>query len=874
MKMKSGRRSQLVRTLGMTTILAGLAFSGMARAADAVAADPIASAPAEEPETGLGEIVVTATRSAQSIQKVPISMLALGAEKLEDRQIKGVADFVNLLPSVMAAGFGPGRQEVYFRGIVPAGGSYDATGYYIDDMPITTTGAGITNGLPDVHIYDVERVEALAGPQGTLYGAGSLAGTIRIITNKAKLGKFEFGYDLEANKYGKGAFGGMAQAYVNVPVSDTFAIRAMGFYQRDGGYIDNKPGEITYKLGDDNPLTSYTINNDAFVKKDYNTLYSYGGRLSALWEPTPGWQITPELTVQEQIAYGSFNFDASKEISDDHQNAGGDLIVHDYETTRQLDRWYQASLSIHGHIGDFDLVSSTGYYQRRIKLINDYTYYTVAYDQFSGYENYLQFFDQNNNIINPTQYSGGDSRHNKFNQEIRLSTPKDWPFDLTIGGFYQQEKFETNDDYATHGLGTVSGYTASGAYSEGGNTTTLDGFGIPESLGGTKVELPAAVKGDAFYLTEGDAKRYDKAIFAEGHWEFLPSLTLTAGIRYFWTRSTNIGWNGIASKARNSSSAWFFPTNSVGCPVPFPDERLACVSSNPLAADKVNRYKEDGETHKVALNWQIDPTKMMYVNYSTGFRPGGSNSPVSIRGTAVAAPSYVSETLTNYEIGLKTTWANIFRFNAAAFYEKWKDIQYGVQVVGAAGGGFTGNAGDARVYGVEFDGDLKLGKVTISTAGAYTDAALDGNFCAYEVVGESGFQQISNCTGDDIAAASGTRLPRQPKFKGNTSVRYDTDIGDFSGYVQGVAYYQSGATQNLNVAYAELLGDTKGFASFDMSLGVNKNNWKVEFFIQNIFDKRGILTKNTFCQIQVCEHSARSYPIKPQFFGIRFGQNF
>lgn len=871
MHFKSRRRSQLMRVLGVTTILAGLASPGLAVAQDSVAPQTETASPQDE---GFGDIVVTATRSSESIQKVPISMLALGEAKLEQRQIKGTSDFVNLLPSVMQAGFGPGRQEVFFRGIVPAGGSYDATGYYIDGMPITTTGAGITNGLPDVHIYDVERVEALAGPQGTLYGAGSLAGTVRIITNKAKLGQFEFGYDLETNKYGKGDFGGVAQAYINLPVSDTFAVRAMGFYRRDGGYIDNKPGEVTYRLGDDNPLTSYTINNDALAEDDYNKLYSYGGRLSALWEIAPDWEIVPQITAQEQIAYGSFNYDPSTEILSDHQNAGGDLIVHDYGLTRQLDRWYQAELAVHGHIGDFDLVSSTGYYQRRIKLINDYTYYTVAYDQFSGYENYLQFFDQNGDLIDPTQYSAGNTYHNKFNQEIRLSTPKDWPFDITVGGFYQYEKFEYNDDYATKGLDQISGYTAAGSYSEGGNTTTLDGFGIPESQGGTMIELPAALKREAFYLYEGNTKRFDKAIFAEGHWEFLPTLTLTGGIRYFWTESQTIGWNGIASKARNSSSAWYFPTNSIGCPVPFPDDRLACVSSNPLSADKINRYKEDGETHKIALNWQVDPTKMIYLNYSTGFRPGGSNSPVSIRGTAVPAPSYKSETLTNYEVGFKTTWNNMFRFNLSAYYQQWKDIQYGVQVVGAAGGGFTGNAGDARVYGVEFDADLKLGPVTISTSGAYTDAALDGNFCAYEIVGESGFQQIANCTGDDIAATSGTRLPRQPKFKGNTSVRYETNFGEMSGFVQGVAYYQSGATQNLDESLAELLGDTKGFASFDLSFGVNKDNWKVEFFIQNLFDKRGILTRNTFCQIQVCEHSTRSYPIKPQFFGIRFGQKF
>ncbi|MGD9812696.1 MAG: TonB-dependent receptor, partial [Sphingobium sp.] len=636
--MKISQRSLVRRSLialASSTILAGMGVSPAALAAgDAAEADAM---PAEEmpadamspdaPPSGF-DIVVTATRQESSVQKVPISMQALGEGKLEQRQIKGMSDFANLLPSVSFDGLGPGRQNPYFRGIVPAGGTYDATGYYIDDMPISALSAGITSGFPDIHVYDIERVEALAGPQGTLYGAGSLAGTIRFITKKPQTDKFEMGYSLEANKYGKGDFGWQGQAYVNIPVTDSFAIRAMGFYQHDGGYIDNVPGTIHYNLGDDNPLTNYVLSNDAFVKKDYNPLYSYGGRIQAYWEIAPGWDITPQITAQEQIAYGYFNYDASTDIYGDHQNPGGDLIVHDYEETRQLDRWYQAALAIHGHIGDFDLVSSTGYYQRRIKLINDYTYYTVAYDQFSYYENYLQFFDQNGQLINPTQYTRGDSFQDKFNQEIRLTTPKSWPFDITIGGFYQWQKTKINNDYATHGLDQIIGYTEACSYSicydaNGnpiiGNLTSTAGLGVPISQGGTMIAMPVALRREAFYLSESDRTNKDAAIFAEGHYEIVPNVTITAGIRYFWTESAVIGWGGIASKARGRG--YFVPTgtDAYGCPVPFPDERLVCLSTNPLSPDHTNHYKENGETHKLAVTWQFTPSKMIYANYSTGF---------------------------------------------------------------------------------------------------------------------------------------------------------------------------------------------------------------------------------------------------------------
>ncbi|WP_037491696.1 MULTISPECIES: TonB-dependent receptor [Sphingobium] len=865
-----------------------------APAADAAAAD----AAAAEAEQGLGEIVVTATRSAQSIQKVPISMQALGAEKLQERQVKGLSDFAALLPSVSFEGIGPGRNTAFFRGIVPAGGAYASVGYYLDDMPITGT------EVPDIHAYDLERVEALSGPQGTLYGAGSLAGTIRLITNKPKLDKFEFGYDVEANKYGKGDFGGQLESYINVPLAPTLAVRAMGYYRRDGGYIDNTPNNGTFNdgssstltLGDNNPNTSYTLDNSDIAKDDYNTIREFGGRFQLLWQPTEGWDITPEITAQKQVARGYFGYDPRV----------GDLEVHDYDQTKNDDRWYQAALSIHGHIGDWDIVSATGYFKRRTRTLNDYTYYTVTYDGFGpGYESYLQFFDnctgsgasQQCQMINPTQYYHADTHRNKFTQELRISTPKDWPFDVTVGGFYQRQKNELNTSYAIRGLDTITGYTATGggdvtggligvpamygiAYDEDGNPyfDTSDVINANGNPLGTMILGTQAVKGDAFYYVEQDQLYHDKAIFAEGHYNITPTLKLTGGIRYFWTDYKVRGFAGVAGSAAG-----------VGCTTPLPDdERLTCVNTNPNAADGTGRYKEDGETHKVALDWQFQPDKMVYFNYSTGFRPGGFNRPLRIRslGKIVNVAPFKSETLTNFEVGVKTTWNNIFRFNAAVYYEKWNNIQYGVVVSGAQGAGMTGNAGKAEVKGIEYDADLRLGKVTISTSGAFNDAKLKGDFCNFALNTETeSIAQLSSCTLGEfvegsspptpqVAAANGTRLPRQPRFKGTTSIRYDTDLGDYAAYVQGAALYQTGATQDLNVESNELLGNTKGFVSFDFSGGIKKDNWSVTLFLQNAFDKRGQLTRNTFCSIDFCANSSRTFTIKPQFFGIRFGQKF
>ncbi len=919
MRTRSRRHSPLMQKLWTTTILAGLASPGLSLAADppSTAAVQVAStaptisvaqaggdtsvrAPQGDTTstnaqssasttgnnpTALPEVIVTATHSAQSVQRVPISIQALTAETLAEHHVEGLSDLTTLLPSVSIAGLGPGRNTLYFRGIVPAGGNYASVGYYLDDIPITGTSS------PEIHPYDIQRIEALSGPQGTLYGAGSLSGTVRFITNKPVLDKFEGGYDVEGNKYGGGDGGGLAQGYANLPVTSNSALRLMAYYRHDGGYINNTPNDGKFNngqpavlnLGDDVPSTYYDLNNSNIAKNAYNPINEYGGRIIGLWEPVRGWTVTPEFTAQRQIADGSFGYDPRV----------GDLDVHDYSPTRNDDAWLQAQVAVHGHIADFDLVSATGYFNRTTKIRNDYTYYTVTYDSFgAGQENYLQFFDKNgctgsgaalkcNTLINPTQDYHALDNQQKFTQEVRITTPTSWPFDMTVGAFYQWQLFENNGFYAIPGLNNIEGYTEAG-----GQESNPAGFGIPVQNGGTMVLGSPAVAQDGFYVVQTNLTDHDEAFFTELHYNILPNLKFTGGVRYFFTDAENVGFAGVAGSAESTTTSLYVPTGTYGCPIPI-NQRLSCLNTNFAAKDEVQRYSENGETHKLALNWQIDPTKMVYLNYSTGFRPGGSNRPLRIRdyGVATVAP-YLSETLTNYEVGLKTTWARIFRFNAAAYIEDWDNVQYGVVVAGAQGAGITGNAGNARVYGAEFDSDLRLGKFTLSTSGSYNDARLSENFCNFALNTSTGsIGQLSSCTPGafvpnaspatpEVAAAAGTRLPRQPLFKGDSTIRYDTTFGPYGAYLQGTSLYQTGATQNLNTYYDSLLGDTPGFVSFDFVTGVTRNNWKAELFIENAFDKRGELTKNTFCSIVFCSNSSRTYPIQPQFIGVRFSQIF
>ncbi|WP_454797967.1 TonB-dependent receptor [Novosphingobium lindaniclasticum] len=803
-----------------TTILTPFALPATAMAQEAGA--PQASEQTTAPSSGLTDIVVTATRTSESVQRVPISIQALAPEKLDQRQVANFADYANILPSVSFATLGPGRSEPFFRGISVSGGALPTVGVYLDEIPLTTAGR-----MPDLHIYDIERIEALSGPQGTLFGASSLAGTLRIITQKPKLGEFEAGYDAQINKYGAGDPGAQLEGFMNLPVTENIAIRLMGYYRHDGGYIDNTPGSYNFKLGDDDPDTNYLLTNDDLVKKNYNPVTDWGGRATVSVDLGDDWLIMPSITYQNLNAKGSFNYDPDV----------GDLKVHDYSETYNKDKWYQAALTIQGHLGDFDLVSSTGYFKRRIKNANDYTYYSVTYDNFGpGYESYLQFKDADGNFQNPAQAYFGNQRQSKFTQELRLSVPKSWPFTLTAGAFYQYQKQKTDSDYYIRDLGYLST--------------------LPINAGSSH-----AVKRDAFYLVETNTVYKDFALFAEGTYEIVPNLKVTGGIRYFDTKNSNYGFGGVEASAR-SSRAYNTLTGEQGCDVPLPDERLTCINTD-------IKYSEKGETHKLSLAWQATPDKMLYATYSTGFRPGGGNR------IAPTQP-YKADTLTNWEMGFKTTWGNNFRLNGAVYYEQWKGVQYLVVPFGFQGAGLRLNAGDARVYGVEMDAEWKIGDLMLSAAGAYNDAALAENFCKITRDSPtSDYYQLASCP--DVgqqAAAKGTRLPRQPKFKTNATARYSFMVSDFDAFVQAAAFYQTSSTSDLDTYNNSLLGNTKGFESFDFSAGFKKDNWSVEAFIQNAFDKRGALSKNTFCSIAYCSDSSRTYPIKPRFFGLKFGQRF
>lgn len=755
------------------------------------------------------DIIVTAQKREQNLQDVPISVQALGEIRLQNAQVSSFDDYQKLLPSVSSQSFGPSQSQIIFRGVTSGSdglqtGSLPTSGLYIDEIPVTTI-----YGSVDFHVYDVARIEALSGPQGTLFGASSLSGTLRIITNKPDPSGFSGGVDAQVNKFGKGGFGGALEGYLNLPLSPFTALRMVGFYQKDGGYIDNIPGTRTFTLDDADPDTNLTVDNHALVKKDYNDVETYGGRIALGIDLDEDWTVTPQLIYQRQHAHGGFLFDPRK----------GDLNVTDYFPAHNLDRWYQAALTVQGKIGNWDLVYSGGYFERKIDSTSDYSYYTVAYDSYGYYANY--FPDGNGGFLDPQQSFYGSDRYTKQTHELRISSPSANRFRITAGVFYQRQTDRARTNYDIAGIGSIP--------------TPIWATPFPASTGDP----------DSIFMTRVFRVDKDYALFAQGEYDILPNLTLSAGIRGFRARNSIVGFSGIATGSAIDA-----------CVRPSPTPDMLCIN-----IDKNTR--QDSSTYKLNLSWKATPDLMLYATLSSGFRPGGNNRRPQV-------DPFKADKLYNQEVGWKAGFGR-FTFNGAAFYQKWKDMQFGLVPLNNNGITNIYNAGEAHIYGVESDLAYRNGGFSLVGAIAYINARLASNFCQID----PDTQNVVCVPGIPAAAPKGTRLPVQPRVKGNLTARYEFPVAaDNKVFVQGSMFFQDGTRSFLTDEDFAAIGSTRGFMTFDLSAGTHIGDWKVEAFIENLFDRRGQLSLNTYCATTFCGPYHRIYPTRPQFFGLKIGTEF
>jgi iron complex outermembrane receptor protein len=505
-------------TLLTTTILCstGVAF------AQTPPASGEASGADDQADTGRGqyddvEIVVTAQKREESLQDVPIAITALGTEKLDELQVSDFDDYARYVPSLSYQSAGPGFSNVYFRGVSSGenanhSASLPSVGTYLDEQPITT----ITGAL-DIHMFDIARVEALAGPQGTLYGASSQAGTIRIITNKPDTSGFYGEAGVELNNVAHGEFGYVGEAFVNAPLSDRAALRVVGWYRKDAGYIDNIPGTLSF------PTSGIDFDNADLVEDDYNDVETYGARAALKIDLDENWTILPQIMGQKQVSHGSFA-----------QESGlGELQTQQFNPEFADDRWIQAALTVEGKVGNFDLTYAGAYLKRRVDGATDYVDYAYFYDALAGYGAY--FYDNNGDLVNPNQYIEFTDRYTKQSHELRLASPGDRPIRFIGGLFYQRQTHNIEQNYIIDDI--------------------ADSLTVP----GTDSNI---------WLTKQIRVDRDYAAFGELTADVTDKLSLTAGGRFYKYKNSLVGFFGYSAgySPRTGVAACFAPAEVDGSP--------------------------------------------------------------------------------------------------------------------------------------------------------------------------------------------------------------------------------------------------------------------------------------------------------------------
>ena len=466
---------------------------------------PSDTAPAQAQAQDDDTIIVTAQRREERLQDVPIAITAITTKTLDDLQVDKFEDYARLVPSLSfksggggGSPSGPGTSNVYFRGVASGengnhSSSLPSVGTYLDEQPITTI-----SGALDVHVFDIARIEALAGPQGTLYGASSQAGTIRIITNKPDTSGTYGEVNLEVDKVAHGDWGYTGEGFINAPLASNIALRTVGWYRRDGGYIDNIEGTLNF------PTSGLSLNNADLAEDNYNDANTYGARAALKIDLDDSWTVTPSLIGQKQRSSGNFA----------QERGLGDLEIMQFNPERVKDKWIQAALTVEGKLGNFDVTYAGSLLRRRVDQQLDYSDYSYFYDALAEYT----FYDNDDNLVNPNQYIDAVDRYRKMSHELRFTSPSDKRVRLVGGLFYQRQKHNIHQDYIINDI--------------------ADLLTVP----GTDSNI---------WLTQQIRIDRDYAAFGELSFDIAPTVTLTGGGRLYKYDNSLVGYFGFASGVDN-----------------------------------------------------------------------------------------------------------------------------------------------------------------------------------------------------------------------------------------------------------------------------------------------------------------------------------
>ena len=622
------------------------------------------------------EIIVTASKKEENIQDVPMSVQAIGAAELDKKNIKTLEDISSVSPAVTFNNVGPGKSNFYIRGVSDGAimNSYASpeatTALYIDEQPLTA--ASLT---PDLHIYDIERVEVLMGPQGTLYGASSTSGNIKIITKKPDPSGLDYGADIEYGSITEGDVDESLEAFINIPIGSNMAARLSAYDVKDGGWIDNRKAKYSYQNA-----RGYTIDNytDPYniAKNDYNDSRKEGSRLR-ISADINDMKLDLSFLTQESYYNGSYETDV---LTDDQSAPMPPRSNSRFSEERYDDNFDQTSLTLSGSINDnIDFVLNTSIFERDTAYTYDYAsyveyYYYAAYAYYvcNLYEYYGYYYADVNDCRDPRMTYAQTNDIERKSSELRLQSNNDNGFNWVLGAFQESNEKVTDVDYHQPGAS------------------------FPNGTSGTWWEADLDRKGDI------------DAIFGELYYDLNDKTSLTVGLRKYDQTMHLKAVDGYYGALEYGLTDGDFKSS------------------------------ESGNIKKVSLKHNINDDFMIYGNYSEGFRPSGVNRPRPNASGFSVPETYKPDYLDSLELGFKSTLSDgKLILNGAYYSMDWKDYQtstYNTDITSVA---YTENVGNAEITGIELNSIYTVNEST--TLNFYLnkmDPKLSNNY--YYVSGELG----------------------------------------------------------------------------------------------------------------------------------------
>lgn len=781
------------------------------------------------------EILVTATRRAESIQDVPYSISALTGEQLEAAGVFNLADLTRNIPGVAFADLGVRsasiNNQLILRGLnaAAAGG---VNGFLANNTP-----AGVSTYFNDTPLFtnlkinDIERVEVLRGPQGTLYGANAIGGTLRFIFNKPDTEKFTAKIDAgisfpehsDDTTYS-------VDGVVNVPLSDTIALRVAAGYEEIAGFIDAN-GFAVGGIGGAtlvDPTAPFTSPVLTAPQEDIDGADIYYIRTSLLWNITDS--IEAFFTYHRQV-------DDAEGFS--AETPGGTSRTHDQVFKAPFNRETDLfSLELDIDLGFALLESSTGYTQNEAStrpgtgisgLIRSLDT-TLGGFGFGGYP----FF--NPGLVG---FYNEDLNEDSFIQEIRLVSQNESALSW-IAGFYYQDIERTRAENIF-----VPGF-ANFANTPSHPFVAPAPLSFANLLAGALGVLPQSISNELFLSIDENIKTEDIAIFGELSYEVTEQWTVTFGARVFWNEvNTNLDFSQ--------------PLSGVIASVPL---------GNPNGAGSVSAGSDvQSEIFKVNTSYEINDDHTAYFNWAEGFRRGGGNgTPTSGPiGEDVSLIVFTPDTVTNYEVGLKGLLSDRLTYTLAYFHIDWEDPQ--IPTNSAGGMPIVINAGQARTRGVEFETSLGLTEgLTVSGGYSYVDAEFTQDFV-------SALTPVSMVS--TLSASDGNRLPGVPEHSATWAFDYVRPVnflGSSKVHARLDASYRSSVV-TASSATADQYTELNGFSIWNASLGWSNDKWRARVFVRNIADEEGVgAVLRDFANAGANENL--DFLSRPRTFGFTLGYTF